>query len=102
MTTVILRNLPHQYTQDNLIQMLNNEGFAGKYTFVHLPLTFRHRVGFAFVDLESPEEARQLHKHFNGFHNWMVPCDKFCTVSWTHPSEQGLQAQIDRHRNSAI
>lgn len=104
MTTVMLRNLPNRYTRDNLIQMLNNEGFAGKYTFVYVPIDFKTHIGlgYAFVDLESPEQAHRLREHFEGFHNWMVPCDKICAVGWSHPQQQGLQAHIDRYRNSPV
>merc|ERR1740123_2226645 len=40
-TTVMLRNLPNDYTRDMLLALLDKEGFQGKYNFVYLPMDFK-------------------------------------------------------------
>jgi len=38
---------------------------------------------------------------FEGFSNWMLPSKKSCFVSWCSP-HQGLEAHIERFRNSSV
>lgn len=104
LTTVMLRNLPNRYTRAMLLEMLDEEGFAGKYDFVYLPIDFKthNGLGYAFVDLSLPEHAERLRTHFTGFSRWCMQSDKICTVSWSHPEQQGLSAHINRYRNSPI
>lgn len=103
-TTLMLRNLPNQYTRDMLIQMLNKEGFAGKYHFVYLPIDFKTHagLGYAFVDLISGADAERMRTHFEGFSRWIVKSEKICSVSWSHPEQQGVDAHVQRYRNSPI
>lgn len=102
-TTVMLRNLPNNYTRAILLKLLDSEGFAGKYDFVYLPIDFRTHaaLGYAFVNLVSSEHAEYLHKHLNGFSKWMFPSSKRCSVSWSNP-HQGLESHIARYRNSPL
>jgi hypothetical protein len=104
MTTVMLRNLPNRYTRSMLLTMLDEEGFEGKYDFVYLPIDFKTHsgLGYAFVDLNLPGDAEKLRRHFEGFSRWSLQSDKICTVSWSHPEQQGLNAHIKRYRNSPV
>jgi len=103
-TTIMLRNLPNLYTRDMLVDLLNNEGFAGKYTFVYLPIDFKTHagLGYAFVDLISPYETDRMRQHFEGFSSWALRSEKVCSVSWSHPEQQGFAAHVDRYRNSPV
>ena len=38
-TTLMVRNIPNKYTQDMMIQMIN-ERFRGTYDFFYLPIDF--------------------------------------------------------------
>mmetsp|Transcript_9027 Transcript_9027/g.14601 ORF Transcript_9027/g.14601 Transcript_9027/m.14601 type:complete len:417 (+) Transcript_9027:90-1340(+) len=104
MTTVMLRNLPNRYTRADLLAMLDEEGFAARYTFVYLPIDFKTHsgLGYAFVDLTEPDVAERLRRHFEGFSRWCIQSDKVCTVSWSHQEQQGLAAHIKRYRNSPV
>lgn len=101
-TSVMLRNLPNSYTRQLLMKLLDDEGFAGKYDFVYLPIDFKTRLSlaYAFINLVNAEEAKRFWKHFNGFTNWAVPSHKVATVNWSE--FQGLSRHIERYRSSPV
>jgi len=102
-TTIMLRNLPNNYTQDMLLDLIDWAGFAGKYDFLYLPMDFQTHaaLGYAFVNLVSHEDAEQMREFFNGFASWLLPTNKVCSAAWSHP-HQGLEAHIARYRNSPL
>eukprot|EP00448_Togula_jolla_P017328 CAMPEP_0170593360 /NCGR_PEP_ID=MMETSP0224-20130122/13406_1 /TAXON_ID=285029 /ORGANISM="Togula jolla, Strain CCCM 725" /LENGTH=401 /DNA_ID=CAMNT_0010917307 /DNA_START=48 /DNA_END=1253 /DNA_ORIENTATION=+ len=102
-TTVMMRNIPNNYTRDMLLDLLNGEGFLGAYDLVYLPMDFQTEVGlgYAFVNLVSYDAAVQLQEHFQAFSSWIVQSDKVCHMSWSD-THQGLQAHIDRYLNSPV
>lgn len=101
--TVMLRNLPNNYSRSMLLELLDSEGFAGRYDFVYLPMDFKSRasLGYAFVNLVSACEANPFWKHFDGFSRWVLPSQKVCSVNWSSPY-QGLEAHVERYRNSPV
>lgn len=102
-TTVMLRNLPNNYTQAMVLAMLDGEGFLGDYDFVYLPMDFRTNacLGYAFVNLTSPTVVPRFWEAFDGYTNWAVPSGKVGFVSWCGP-HQGYDAHVERYRNSPI
>jgi len=102
-TTVMLRNLPNNYTRRMLLELIDSEGFAGLYDFVYLPIDFNSQagLGYAFVNLLSPLDAQRFWKHFDGFSRWVLPSDKVCLLNWSSP-HQGLADHIERYRNSPV
>eukprot|EP00928_Gymnodinium_smaydae_P067425 TRINITY_DN5038_c0_g1_i1.p1 TRINITY_DN5038_c0_g1~~TRINITY_DN5038_c0_g1_i1.p1 ORF type:complete len:333 (+),score=46.18 TRINITY_DN5038_c0_g1_i1:25-1023(+) len=102
-TTLMLRNLPNNYTCSMLVEMLDAEGFANKYDFVYLPMDFTTKacLGYAFVNLVDSLDALHFWAIFDGFTRWLIPSKKTCFVSWSDP-HQGLQANIDRYKNSPV
>jgi hypothetical protein len=101
----MLRNLPNDYTRDMFLELLDAEGFAGRFDFVYLPVDLEsHRrsgLGYAFVNFVSNEDAERVRMHFMGFNTWKLPSQKVCDTCWGAPL-QGLVAHIDRYRNSTI
>jgi len=102
-TTVMLRNLPNNYTRAMLLDLIDLEGFVGKYDFLYLPIDFRTHaaLGYAFVNLVSQEDAVEFHQRMNGFSTWSLPSSKVCSAGWSHP-HQGLEAHVARYRNSPL
>ena len=43
-TTVMLRNVPNNYTREMFLALLDDNGFAGRYDFVYLPCDFRRQA----------------------------------------------------------
>lgn len=102
-TTVMLRNLPNNYTRLMVVNLLNQEGFKGKFDFLYLPIDFRSKagLGYAFVNLCDPSFVQHFWKTFDGFTKWVLPSSKVCQVSWSGP-HQGQAAHVERYRSSPI
>merc|ERR1711957_164153 len=93
------------YTRDMLCQLLEEEGFQGKYNFVHLPVDFDswQAFGYVFVNAVTNEMAVALKDHFTGFASWRCAPDSpnVCQVVWSYP-HQGLEDFVTRYRNSPL
>jgi len=102
-TTVMIRNMPNNYTRKMLLELLDLHGFHGCYDFVYLPIDFETKacLGYAFINMCSPAAANQFWAVFDGFSSWAIPSRKVSGVSWSGP-HQGLDAHIERYRNSSI
>uniref|UniRef100_A0A7S1A319 RRM domain-containing protein n=1 Tax=Noctiluca scintillans TaxID=2966 RepID=A0A7S1A319_NOCSC len=102
-TTVILRNIPDKYTSAMLIELLDEQGYRGMYDYLYLPMGFIDGVnlGYAFVNLNSHQDALQFTETFHGFSGWCVESEKKGEISWAQPF-QGLQAHVERYRNSPV
>jgi len=102
-TTVMLRNLPNNYTRDGVLELLDSCGLAGRYDFLYFPIDFQTHaaMGYAFVNLVVPEDAVLAHKMLDGFSAWTLPSGKVCRVTWSQPM-QGLSAHVERYRNSPL
>lgn len=102
-TTLMLRNLPNDYTRGMLLELLDAVGFAGQYDLVYLPVDFGTGagLGYAFVNLHSPADAEYLASCLSGFSQWVIPSEKVCEVAWSQP-HQGFAAHVERYRNSPV
>jgi hypothetical protein len=102
-TTVMLRNMPNNYSRTMLVELLDAEGFAGQYDFLYLPMDFQSRasLGYAFINFTSSDTAEAFWRVFDGYSNWAIPSRKMSGVSWSGP-HQGLEAHIERYRNSPV
>lgn len=100
MTTIIFRNIPHDFLRVALTKLLDAEGFAGAYDVVHVPVNFQDMAGlsYALVNMTSNAVARQAMEYFQGF---QITATHACSVAWSAPN-QGLEAHIDRYRNSPM
>lgn len=101
-TTVILHHLPDRYTRTDLIQTLNDEGFAGLYDFVYVPMDFKTKAckGYSFVNLIDGEQAQHFIDRFHGRYWSSSKSSRACKAT---PSRlQGLAANITRYQNSPL
>ena len=92
-TTLLLRNVPNNYSRDMFLAMLDEAGFAGRYDFVYLPRDFQRKanLGYAFVNLVDGAAVDALWQTFDGFSGWTLPTAKVCQVSWSG-LHQGFKA----------
>merc|ERR1719436_1101361 len=83
-TTVMMRNIPNDYTRDDLCNLLNGQGFRGIYDFVYLPRDFRRGGGFgyAFINMISHKDAEAIKQHLTGFNSWTRNSKKVVEVRW--------------------
>lgn len=98
----MLRDLPRSITRKALADVLNAD-FSGQYDFIYLPLDFQRSspLGYAFVNFISNEAALSAMAHFHGFTQWNSQNDTPCIAVWSAP-HQGLEAHIERYRNSPV
>jgi RNA recognition motif-containing protein len=102
-STVMLRNLPNNYTRDMLVRLLETKGFRSRFDFVYYPIDFSRAsgLGYAFVNFVTHNDAHHAMEVFANFDDWEVPSVKVLQLSWSMPL-QGLAANIERYRNNAI
>jgi len=101
-TTRMLRNLPNDYSRQDLLDLLDAQNV--QFDFVYLPIDWgkRANLGYAFVNLVCPEEAVRIDSVLNGFTGWHVASDKVCEVVWGKPDQQSLRKNVERFRNSPV
>jgi len=102
-TTIMLRNLPNDYTREMLLDVLDANDFRGHYDFVYLPVDFKRKagLGYAFVNMATHASADRAFATLHGFTGWQFSSSKVLEVAWGEPL-QGLEAHIDRYRNSPV
>lgn len=56
-TTVMLRNIPNKYSQDQLLEEIKSQGFDSKFDFFYLPIDIKNNanVGYAFINFIEPQ-----------------------------------------------
>lgn len=102
-TSVMLKGVPETCTRSTMLQLLDIAGFFGRFNFLYLPMDFKRNknLGYALINLVSPKEALRLGAYFEGFTCWNMLGGQPCSATWCSP-QQGLQAHIDRYRNSPV
>jgi hypothetical protein len=102
-TSLMLRNLPNDYSRDDLILMLDSEGFAALYDFVYLPIDFTSGMGlgYCFVNFVTNLHAAAARKIFSGFRSWNTKSAKVCEAQWSQ-TRQTLEEHINHFRNNSL
>ncbi|CAK0818090.1 unnamed protein product, partial [Prorocentrum cordatum] len=68
--TVMIRQLPRQYTQLMFLEELNSRGFEGLFDFVYFPFDSKKdcNVGYGFVNFTEVEHAERFRNEFDGMY----------------------------------
>merc|ERR1719310_457962 len=71
-TTVMIRNMPNNYTREMLLELVDSMGFAASYDFAYLPIDFSSQagLGYAFINFVSADKAQLCFDVFEGFSDW--------------------------------
>lgn len=91
--TVMIRQVPRQYSQLMLLKEVNRLGFEGLYDFFYLPFDLKKgiNVGYGFVSFIHPRHALAFREEFEGC--YLDPSDAKCKPLHVHPaSVQGYEA----------
>jgi len=103
-TTLMIRNIPNRYTQNELILELEALGFASTFDFLYVPLDkgTMSNVGYAFVNFVDPQWATKCMEAFHGYHfkRHRKVSGKIAAVSIAHI--QGLEANLAHYKNAAV
>jgi hypothetical protein len=101
-TTLMLCNLPNHYSRSMVMDMLRSEGFGDHVELIYVPMNLAEiqNFGYAFVSLDSPGAALQCREKMQHFTRWIGAGEKRMEIEWSET--QGLQANIERYRNSPL
>jgi len=93
---LMIRNIPCRVSRNELVRVLDEQGFDGRHDYVHVPMSHRPKtnLGYAFVNLidEADEDAFEL--AFNGLRFQGTTSHKVCAVQ---PARlQGSDAKLGR------
>jgi len=85
-TTVMLKNIPCRKLQEEVMELMDQNGFAGRYDFLYLPrdVKLQANLGYAFINFLSSEDARQFAKAMNGYRFTGSASSKSCLVVPAH------------------
>lgn len=101
-TTLMLKNLPSGYLRPELTKLLEEQGFAGRFNFVHVPVDCfsGSGLGYGFINMVDGLAAEQVYTQLQGFSNWKAKSQKVLELHWGE--EQGLDLLVERYRNSRM
>ena len=108
-TTIMLCNIPSNYSRESVLDVLQSEGFMNYVNLIYVPMNLRTAVagvgacdnfGYGFVSFDSPDVAERCMKAFQGFNNWTQSSDKALKVEWAET--QDFDVLIGRYRNCPI
>lgn len=105
-TTVMIRNVPSDFTRYRLEETLNQNGFHTEYNFAYVPISFKSdktSFGYALVNFRNNQSAQRFLSEFEGYDGWNIGNNVDDTIAEVGFSKmQGLQANIERYRNSPL
>lgn len=101
-TTVMVRGIPCSFSQDRVLQILNDVGLEGKYNFFYLPYAGKSssNLGYAFVNFVDAESAAHATASLDGVALDPERSVKFCTI--TPADIQGLENLRKHFRRTAV
>jgi hypothetical protein len=101
-TTIIVRNIVRHCTRMMLAKYLDSQGYMGKYNLLYLPQRFEGKGCFhyAFVNFLSHSVALDFRARFHRYNDPDLTGEMHLQIEWADC--QGLQANIEKFRNSSV
>lgn len=101
-TTVMIRGIPCGFTQEQLLDMINQSGLQGKYDFFYLPRAGNSvsNLGYAFVNFTDAASAMACATALHGLSLDPSRSSKVCTIFPAHI--QGYNNLKKRFRRTAM
>lgn len=101
-TTVMIRNIPKEYSQDELIEEVSAMMGHEPFDFFYLPWDFQHNanVGYAFVNFHRSKSAHLAMKLFAKYQFKVHPSAKLGDASPAHI--QGLENNLRHLEHRAV
>jgi len=103
-TTMMIRNIPGRYSQNDLMTDLKDLGFAGTYDFLYAPMDkgTTSSVGYAFVNFIHPSWAVKCKESFDNYRFSIGgrSSSKLGSVSVAHL--QGLEKNLQHYEKTAV
>lgn len=103
-TTMMIRNIPGRYSQNDLMLDLKDLGLAGSYDFLYMPMDkgTAANVGYAFVNFINHFFAEKCMQSFTNyrFARHQRASTKLACVSVAHL--QGLEKNLEHYENAAV
>merc|ERR1712048_1180897 len=102
-TSLMLRNIPTEYTRADFLELIDQQGFKGLYDFVYVPFKSNKELnqGYAFINITTEENAERFRAHLAGFSAWGISSHMVCDPIWSD-RVQGVDAHVERLRDSRI
>jgi len=98
----MVRNIPKQYYQSDLLNELDQAGFDDKYDFLYLPMDTHNQtnVGYAFINFVTPAHMNEFITAFSGYRFKGNSNQKVATVALAHL--QGFFENVQHFSNRAV
>jgi hypothetical protein len=106
-TTLVLKGMPVNVTRKAVCDMLTAAGFAGKYDFLYLPVSFKtwRFFGYCVVNFLDYTVASNAFEQINAQKcSWPKVLSEEAgpmEAQWRKRT-QGLKANLEQHRNSPV
>lgn len=100
-TTCMIKNIPNKYTQQMLIDHLD-ESHSARYDFIYLRMDFKNKcnVGYAFINFLEPNDICSYAKRMVGRRWSRFNSEKRCELAYARI--QGKEALVEKFRNSRV
>lgn len=102
-TTLMIRNIPNRYSQQDLLEELEELGFAGLIDFVYLPRdkSAKASIGYAFVNFADGASAQRCMDLLPG-HTFSRCGGKGRRAQVSVAHMQGVDANLAHYERSAV
>jgi len=109
-TTICFRNVPNTYSSENVMELLDANGFKDSYNFIYVPHDFRRlpllaNLGYFFANFVTHDVALRALDRFDGFKEWgtewQLESHKVLAPVWASRT-QGLQACAESYQRSPV